>query len=240
MRADTLARLRWHQGRGDRTVLVSASLGQYLRPLGRRLGGRVVPAKAGRSFAGRAFGRRERHLAAGVKAVETFLAGEWTISATSDRMGYRLDGPQISHLHGHNIVSDGTVDGSIQVPGSGQPIVLMADAQTTGGNPGKDQAEDRQDDVDDYRDVARQHVAQRVRHALVGDVREVHARHEPEELEREHGFEALWDNRLTAAVNVSRNAEDNYLAQIDDDDVDVDEGGDYRTLYASYQPDVDR
>ncbi|MFZ9481527.1 MAG: HAD-IB family hydrolase, partial [Ilumatobacteraceae bacterium] len=38
LRADTLARLRWHQSRGDRTVLVSASLGQYLRPLGRRLG----------------------------------------------------------------------------------------------------------------------------------------------------------------------------------------------------------
>lgn len=68
-------------------------------------------------------------------SVETFLAGEWTISATSDRMGYRLDGPQISHLHGHNIVSDGTVDGSIQVPGSGQPIVLMPDRGTSGGYP---------------------------------------------------------------------------------------------------------
>ncbi|QLH71717.1 biotin-dependent carboxyltransferase family protein [Rhodopseudomonas palustris] len=68
-------------------------------------------------------------------AVETFLTGEWTISATSDRMGYRLDGPQISHLHGHNIVSDGTVDGSIQVPGSGQPIVLMPDRGTSGGYP---------------------------------------------------------------------------------------------------------
>lgn len=38
MRADTLARLRWHQRRGHRTVLVSASLGPYLRPLGRKLG----------------------------------------------------------------------------------------------------------------------------------------------------------------------------------------------------------
>ena len=44
-------------------------------------------------------------------------------------------GPQISHLHGHNIVSDGTVDGSIQVPGSGQPIVLMPDRGTSGGYP---------------------------------------------------------------------------------------------------------
>ena len=48
---------------------------------------------------------------------------------------YRLEGPVIKHLHGHNIVSDGTVNGSVQVPGAGQVIVLMADRQTTGGYP---------------------------------------------------------------------------------------------------------
>jgi 5-oxoprolinase (ATP-hydrolysing) subunit C len=64
-----------------------------------------------------------------------FLASDWKISATSDRMGYRLEGPVIKHLHGHNIVSDGTVDGSIQVPGNGAPIVLMMDRNTTGGYP---------------------------------------------------------------------------------------------------------
>jgi biotin-dependent carboxylase-like uncharacterized protein len=64
-----------------------------------------------------------------------FLNSEWRISATSDRMGYRLDGPAIKHLHGHNIVSDGTVDGSIQVPGNGAPIVLMPDRGTSGGYP---------------------------------------------------------------------------------------------------------
>ncbi len=53
------------------------------------------------------------------------LDSEWKISATSDRMGYRLEGPVLKHLHGHNIVSDGTVNGSLQVPGNGQPIVLM-------------------------------------------------------------------------------------------------------------------
>jgi len=66
---------------------------------------------------------------------ELFLNSEWKISAMSDRMGYRLEGPVIKHLHGHNIVSDGTVNGSIQVPGSGQPIVLMPDRGTTGGYP---------------------------------------------------------------------------------------------------------
>ena len=64
-----------------------------------------------------------------------FLDSEWKISATSDRMGYRLEGPVLRHLHGHNIVSDGTVNGSLQVPGSGQPIVLMPDRGTSGGYP---------------------------------------------------------------------------------------------------------
>ncbi len=68
-------------------------------------------------------------------ATELFLDSEWKISATSDRMGYRLEGPAIKHFHGHNIVSDGTVNGSIQVPGNGTPIVLMPDRGTSGGYP---------------------------------------------------------------------------------------------------------
>lgn len=64
-----------------------------------------------------------------------FLDSKWKISTTSDRMGYRLEGPAIKHLHGHNIVSDGTVNGSIQVPGNGAPIVLMMDRGTSGGYP---------------------------------------------------------------------------------------------------------
>ena len=69
------------------------------------------------------------------EAKALFLGSEWKISATSDRMGYRLEGNVIKHLNGHNIVSDGTVNGSIQVPGNGQPIVLMPDRGTSGGYP---------------------------------------------------------------------------------------------------------
>jgi biotin-dependent carboxylase-like uncharacterized protein len=69
------------------------------------------------------------------EAKAVLIDSEWKISATSDRMGYRLEGPAISHLHGHNIVSDGTVRGSIQIPGNGAPIVLMTDRGTTGGYP---------------------------------------------------------------------------------------------------------
>jgi 5-oxoprolinase (ATP-hydrolysing) subunit C len=80
------------------------------------------------------FGPQDDEFADETKAL--FLEGEWKISATSDRMGYRLEGgPAIKHLHDHNIVSDGTVDGSIQVPGNGAPIVLMLDRGTTGGYP---------------------------------------------------------------------------------------------------------
>ncbi len=68
-------------------------------------------------------------------AVEAFLRNPYTVSGEADRMGYRLAGEPIAHLRGFNIVSDGLVQGSVQVPGSGLPIVMMADHQTTGGYP---------------------------------------------------------------------------------------------------------
>lgn len=68
-------------------------------------------------------------------AIEEFVHGTYTITAATDRMGFRLDGPVLQHKGDYNIVSDGIVAGSIQVPGSKLPIVLMADAQTTGGYP---------------------------------------------------------------------------------------------------------
>jgi allophanate hydrolase len=68
-------------------------------------------------------------------AIEEFLHGSYSITPASDRMGFRLAGPTLEHKGDYNIVSDGIVAGSIQVPGSKLPIVLMADAQTTGGYP---------------------------------------------------------------------------------------------------------
>jgi allophanate hydrolase len=68
-------------------------------------------------------------------AIEDFLHGSYSITPASDRMGFRLTGPMLEHKSDYNIVSDGIVAGSIQVPGSRLPIVLMADAQTTGGYP---------------------------------------------------------------------------------------------------------
>ena len=69
------------------------------------------------------------------EAIGTLLSADYTISAHADRMGFRLQGPKLAHAKDFNIVSDGVANGSIQVPGSGEPIVLLADGQTTGGYP---------------------------------------------------------------------------------------------------------
>ncbi len=68
-------------------------------------------------------------------ALESLVRDEFVVSKDCDRMGMRLDGPRLPHREGYNIVSDGIATGAIQVPGSGQPILLLADHQTTGGYP---------------------------------------------------------------------------------------------------------
>ena len=67
------------------------------------------------------------------EGVQTFLSSAYTLSPVSDRMGYRLDGPAIAHRSGADIISDGLVPGSVQVPASGQPLVMMSEGPTTGG-----------------------------------------------------------------------------------------------------------
>ena len=130
---------------GSLAVNARTGLGSpYPRPL---QAGDVLPAQAASGVAERrielpaatngsirvVLGPQDDEFSDDAKAL--FLDSEWRISAASDRMGYRLEGPVIKHLYGHNIVSDGTVEGSIQVPGNGAPIVLMADRGTTGGYP---------------------------------------------------------------------------------------------------------
>ena len=67
-------------------------------------------------------------------SLDRFAAQDWRVGADSDRMGMRLAGRPLTHgPAGANIVSDGVTPGAIQVPGDGQPIVLRADCQTSGG-----------------------------------------------------------------------------------------------------------
>jgi len=79
--------------------------------------------------------QKERFTEDGIQA---FLNSEYTLSTSFDRMGYRLEGKPISHSAGStgaDLISEGMTMGSVQVPANGQPIVMMADAPTTGGYP---------------------------------------------------------------------------------------------------------
>jgi|WetSurMetagenome_2_1015567.scaffolds.fasta_scaffold128193_3 antagonist of KipI len=67
------------------------------------------------------------------EGIDTFLANEYSLSLTSDRMGYRLEGPPVKHSAGADILSDGMVFGSVQIPPNGQPIIMMSECPTTGG-----------------------------------------------------------------------------------------------------------
>jgi biotin-dependent carboxylase-like uncharacterized protein len=68
-----------------------------------------------------------------VRGLETFLSAEYRVTPQNDRMGYRLEGPPIACRATPDIITDPLIPGAIQVPGTGQPIVMAADAQTTGG-----------------------------------------------------------------------------------------------------------
>ena len=66
-------------------------------------------------------------------AWDLLVHARFTVSPQSNRMGYRLEGPALSHVGAADILSEAMPAGAIQVPASGQPILLMAERQTTGG-----------------------------------------------------------------------------------------------------------
>lgn len=68
-------------------------------------------------------------------AREQWLGQAWRISAQSDRMGYRFEGAVLARNTQSSILSEPVTFGTVQVPPDGQPIVLMAERQTTGGYP---------------------------------------------------------------------------------------------------------
>lgn len=69
------------------------------------------------------------------ESLEDFLSKEYSVSLTSDRMGYRLEGPALTQRNKTEWISEGMTFGAIQAPPNGQPIVMMADSPTTGGYP---------------------------------------------------------------------------------------------------------
>jgi biotin-dependent carboxylase-like uncharacterized protein len=63
------------------------------------------------------------------------LAGPWQVGLNSNRIGVRLEGPRLERARGDELLSEGLVTGALQVPPSGQPILLLNDHPTTGGYP---------------------------------------------------------------------------------------------------------
>jgi biotin-dependent carboxylase-like uncharacterized protein len=69
------------------------------------------------------------------EGISTFFSSTYSATIESDRMGYRLDGPRIELKSSFDMISDALPVGAVQVPRNGKPIVIMRDAQTTGGYP---------------------------------------------------------------------------------------------------------
>lgn len=70
-----------------------------------------------------------------VASRKALVETDWVVSSQSNRMGYRLQGVELKRREARDLLSHPVVPGVVQVPPSGQPIVLLADAQTTGGYP---------------------------------------------------------------------------------------------------------
>jgi biotin-dependent carboxylase-like uncharacterized protein len=68
-------------------------------------------------------------------AAETLVSAAWRVSPASNRVGARLEGPRLERLADEELLSEGVATGSLQVPPSGQPILLLVDHPTTGGYP---------------------------------------------------------------------------------------------------------
>jgi antagonist of KipI len=66
---------------------------------------------------------------------EQFFSSEFQVTSQSDRMGYRLSGSPLELTKPQELISEAVTAGTVQVPSEGNPIVLMADRQTTGGYP---------------------------------------------------------------------------------------------------------
>jgi len=129
-----------HEGRalrkGDRLVLGASRLGadqNARRPFGLRAPdwGTAEPDGA---FALRVLPGPEFDLFT-PDAQALLWSERWRITPQSNRMGSRLAGVELQRKAGGDMLSSGVIPGTIQVPPSGQPIILMGDAQTTGGYP---------------------------------------------------------------------------------------------------------
>ncbi|MDR1931948.1 MAG: biotin-dependent carboxyltransferase family protein, partial [Spirochaetales bacterium] len=106
-------------GNAAGTLRPRALKAEYIPRYGNEIDVRVIPGP-----------QDEAVTEAGMNA---FLSSPYKVSFDSDRMGIRLAGEKIEHVKAADIISDGIAFGSVQAPGDGQPIIMLAERQTTGG-----------------------------------------------------------------------------------------------------------
>jgi antagonist of KipI len=122
LRAGDVLPVGGESGAGASSNSIGSAGSGSLKPLPLPEGGarlRVVPAAHRDRFTDDAWG--------------LLVRARFTVTPQSNRMGYRLDGPALTHLAGADILSEAMPLGVIQVPASGQPILLLAERATTGG-----------------------------------------------------------------------------------------------------------
>jgi antagonist of KipI len=68
-------------------------------------------------------------------AQQSLVASSFRVSRDSDRMGVRLEGPELQRIESSDLLSEAVAPGTLQVPPNGQPILLLGDCQTIGGYP---------------------------------------------------------------------------------------------------------
>lgn len=134
---------------GSRSTNIKCSIGGFKgRPIknGDRISLRerkqYIPTFLSREIGPEDFGQKEKIIRVvpgpqedyfTYKGIEIFYNNEYTITSAADRMGFRLEGAEIEHKNGTDIISDGIPLGAIQIPSHGKPIIMLADRQTTGG-----------------------------------------------------------------------------------------------------------
>jgi antagonist of KipI len=69
------------------------------------------------------------------EARQSFLSASFSVTGESDRMGARLDGPELGRVDESDLLSEAVAPGTVQVPPNGKPILLLGDCQTIGGYP---------------------------------------------------------------------------------------------------------
>ena len=119
-------------GRALQSGDVLAGVGESTGPVGWGLSPAAIPSYPREVTVSVLLGPQEDAFTAW--GLDTFLSAVYEVTHESDRMGYRLSGPTIQHRPGGaDILSEAVPLGVVQVPPSGQPLILMADRQTVGG-----------------------------------------------------------------------------------------------------------